>query len=88
MCSTILELAGKKSEDIAMTIEQLPHQLSVYYSLIQIRQKHGKIHYLQFSTNIIHAHANVGAQWLSGRKLESRRRATGSSFNGVTELCP
>ena len=29
-----------------------------------------------------------GAQWLSGRVLDSRRRAAGSSLTGVTGLCP
>ena len=30
----------------------------------------------------------LGAQWLSGRVLDSRRRVAGSSLTGVTALCP
>ena len=36
-----------------------------------------------------HCNSIIGrAQWLSGRELDSRRTATGSSFNSVTALCP
>ena len=30
----------------------------------------------------------LGAQWLSGRVLDSRSRPAGSSLTGVTSLCP
>ena len=30
----------------------------------------------------------AGAQWLSGRRLDSRQRAAGSSLTGVTAFCP
>ena len=30
----------------------------------------------------------MGAQWLSGRMLEPRRRAAGSNLTGVNVLCP
>ena len=31
---------------------------------------------------------HMGAQWLSGRVLDSRREAAGSSLTGITALCP
>ena len=36
--------------------------------------------------NDIHCNPFVGAQWLSGRVLDSRPRAAGSSLTGVTAL--
>ena len=30
----------------------------------------------------------LGVQWLSGRVLDSRPKAAGSSLTGVTVLCP
>ena len=32
--------------------------------------------------------SEVGAQWLSGRMLDSRPRGPGSSLTSVTALCP
>ena len=34
------------------------------------------------------AKSKKGAQWLSGRVLDSRQRAAGSNLTGVTVMCP
>ena len=36
----------------------------------------------------LHCIPAMGAQWLSGRVLDSRPRAADSSLTGVTALCP
>ena len=42
----------------------------------------------EVSLSSSHAGERKGAQWLSGRVLDSRLRVAGSRLTGVTALCP
>ena len=47
-----------------------------------------KILYILLISMLVQMYMYKGAQWLSGRVLDSRPRAAGSSLTVVTELCP